>query len=155
MWNGNLTIDLAAQKITMTSTSGGEIPTTTATSTLEISDGGALDGSDMYGGGFFANLSGKLDCAPDAGPPYHLTATLSNGGYKNAFFQIPIVGNLAADYQEGGAGTPPMLVNGEHPRRRHLHGRRHADVVRERHLDGDPRRAVTHPASARRGIRRA
>jgi hypothetical protein len=111
MWNGNLTIDLSAQKITMTSTSGGEIPTTTSTSTLEIADGGALDGSDMYGGGFFANLSGKLDCAPDAGPPFHLTATLSNGAYKNTFFMIPIVGNLTADYQGGDAG-PPMLVNG-------------------------------------------
>ncbi len=112
MWNGNLTIDLSAQKITMTSTTGGEIPTTTSTSTLEIADGGALDGSDMFGGGFFANLSGTLDCAPDAGPPFHLTATLSNGAYKNTFFMIPIVGNLTADYQAGDAGIPPMLVNG-------------------------------------------
>ncbi len=112
MWNGNLTIDLSAQKITMTSTTGGEIPTTTSTSTLEIADGGALDGSDMYGGAFFANLSGKLDCAQDAGPPFHLTATLSNGGYDNSFLQIPIVGNLTADYQAAAASTPPMLVNG-------------------------------------------
>ena len=112
MWNGNLTIDLSAQKITMTSTTGGEIPTTTSTSTLEISDGGALDGSDMYGGAFFANLNGELDCAPDAGPPYHLVATLNNGSYNNSFFKIPIVGNLTADYQAGDAGVPPMLVNG-------------------------------------------
>jgi hypothetical protein len=112
MWNGNLTIDLSAQKITMTSASGGEIPTMTSTSTLSISDGGALDGSDMYGGTFFANLNGKLDCAPDAGPPYRLTATLSNGGYSSTFVKIPIVGNLTADYQEAGAGTAPMLVNG-------------------------------------------
>ena len=74
----------------MTSTTGGEIPTTTSTSTLEIADGGALDGSDMFGGGFFANLSGTLDCSPDAGPPFHLTATLSNGAYKNTFFMIPM-----------------------------------------------------------------
>jgi hypothetical protein len=111
MWNGNLTIDLAAQKITMTSTSGGEVPTTSSTSTLAITDGGALDGSDMYGGAFLANMIGALDCAPDAGPPYHLAATLSNGSYSNAFFKIPIVGNLTADYQAGDAG-PPMLVNG-------------------------------------------
>jgi hypothetical protein len=113
MWNGNLAIDLSAQKITMTTTSGGEVPTTTSTTTLSIADGGALDGGDMYGGTFFANLSGTLDCDPDAGPPYHFTATLSNGGYKNAFFTIPIVGNLTADYQAGDAGAPPMLVDGQ------------------------------------------
>jgi hypothetical protein len=113
MWNGNLTIDLSAQRITMTSaTGGGEIPGSTSTTTLEIADGGALDGSDTMGGSFFANLIGKLDCAPDAGPPFHLIATLSNGDYKQAFFQIPMIGNLTADYQEAGAGTPPMLVNG-------------------------------------------
>ncbi len=112
MWNGNLTIDLSAQKITMTSMSGGEIPTTSSTSTLAITDGGALDGSDMFGGSFFANLNGELNCAPDAGPPYRLGATLSSGTYSESFFKIPIVGNLTADYQEGGAGSPPMLVNG-------------------------------------------
>jgi hypothetical protein len=112
MWNGNLTIDLSAQKITMTSMSGGEIPTTSSTSTLAISDGGALDGSDMFGGAFYANMNGALDCAPDAGPPYRLAATLSNGAYTNTFFKIPIVGNLTADYQAGDAGIPPMLVNG-------------------------------------------
>jgi hypothetical protein len=112
MWNGNLTIDLAAQRITMTSMTTGELPTTTSTTTLEIADGGALDGSDTTGGSFFADLNGQLDCAPDAGPPYHLTATLSNGAYKMTFFQIPIVGHLTADYQGGGAATPPMLVNG-------------------------------------------
>ncbi len=112
MWNGNLTIDLSAQRITMTSMTAGELPTTTSTTTLEIADGGALDGSDTTGGSFFADLSGQLDCAPDAGPPYHLVATLSNGAYKMTFFQIPIVGHLTADYQGGGATTPPMLVNG-------------------------------------------
>jgi hypothetical protein len=113
MWNGDLTIDLSAQKITMTSMTGGEIPTTTSTSTLEIADGGALDGSDQIGGSFFANLSGTLDCSPDAGPPYRLTATLSNGSYsQGAFYTIPIIGHLTADYQEAGAATPPMLVNG-------------------------------------------
>jgi hypothetical protein len=112
MWNGNLAIDLSAQKITMTTTSGGEVPVTTSTTTLSIADGGALDGGDMFGGTFYANLSGTLDCAPDAGPPYHFTATLSNGGYKNAFFTIPIVGNMTADYQDGDGGLPPMLVNG-------------------------------------------
>jgi hypothetical protein len=114
MWNGNLAIDLAAQTVTMTTTSGGEVPVTTSTSTLVIADGGALDGGDMYGGNFFANLSGSLDCTPDAGPPYHFTATLSNGAYQSFFFTIPIVGNLSADYQVGDdAGTPPMLVNGQ------------------------------------------
>jgi hypothetical protein len=112
MWNGDLTIDLTAQKITMTSMTGGELPTTTSTSTLEIADGGALDGSDPYGGRFFANLSGSLDCAPDAGPPYRLTATLSNGTFTYSFFSIDIIGHLTADYQEAGVGTPPMLVNG-------------------------------------------
>jgi hypothetical protein len=114
MWNGNLTIDLAAQKITMTSMTGGELPTTTSTSTLEIADGGALDGSDPYGGHFFANLSGSLDCAPDAGPPYRLTATLSNGSFNfSSLISIDIIGHLTADYQEAGVGTPPMLVNGQ------------------------------------------
>ena len=112
MWNGNLTIDLSAQKITMTSMSGGEVPTTSSTSTLAITDGGALDGSDMYGGAFFANLNGELNCAPDAGPPYRLAATLINGSYNMTLFKIPIVGNLTADYQAGDSGTPPMLVNG-------------------------------------------
>ncbi len=112
MWNGNLTIDLSAQKITMTSMTGGEIPTTTSTSTLEIADGGALDGGDTMGGSFFANLSGELDCSPDAGPPYHLAAKLSNGVYKDAFLKLAIEGHLTADYMEAGTTTPPMLVNG-------------------------------------------
>jgi hypothetical protein len=112
-WNGNLTIDLAAQTITMTSTTGGEVPTTTTTSTLAITDGGALDGSDMYGGTFFSALIGSLNCAPDAGPPYRLTANLNSGTYTNAFLKLPIGGNLSADYQAGNdAGAPPMLVNG-------------------------------------------
>ena len=113
MWNGNLTIDLTAQKVAMTSMTVGELPTTTTTSTLEIADGGALDGSDPYGGRFFANLSGSLDCAPDAGPPYHLTATLSNGNFQISTFALTIIGHLSADYQEAGVGTPPMLVNGQ------------------------------------------
>jgi hypothetical protein len=112
MWNGSLTLDLAAKKITMTSTTGGEIPTTTSSTTLEIADGGALDGSDKMGGSFFADLNGELDCSPDAGSPYHLSATLSHGAYKDSFISIAIVGDLTADYQEAGAGTPPMLVNG-------------------------------------------
>lgn len=111
-WNGDITIDLSAQKITMTSTSGGELPTTTSTSTLAITDGGALDGSDVYGGSFFASLNGELNCAPDAGPPYRLSATLGGGSYRLSFSKIPIVGNLTADYQARDAGTPPMLVNG-------------------------------------------
>jgi hypothetical protein len=113
MWNGSLTIDLTAQKITMTSMTVGELPTTVTTSTLEIADGGALDGSDTMGGTFFANLVGSLDCAPDAGPPYHLTATLSNGEYKLPYFSTMMIGHLTADYQEAGAGTPSMLVNGQ------------------------------------------
>jgi hypothetical protein len=112
MWNGSLTIDLAAQKVTMTSMTGGEIPTSNSSTTLAISDGGALDGSDPYGS-FFADLSGGLDCAPDAGPPYRLTATLSNGSYKESIFSLSIIGHLSADYQEGSAGAPPMFVNGQ------------------------------------------
>ena len=113
MWNGSLTIDLRAQKITMTSTTVGELPTTISTSTLEIADGGALDGGDTMGGSFFANLSGELDCSPDAGPPFHLTATLRNGSYSlGGFIQLGMVGNMTADYVEAGAFTPPMLANG-------------------------------------------
>jgi hypothetical protein len=113
MWNGSLTIDLTAQKITMTSMTVGELPTTTTSSTLEIADGGALDGSDTMGGTFFANLIGSLDCAPDAGPPYRLTASLSNAAYKLPYFSTAMIGHLTADYQEAGAGIPPMLVNGQ------------------------------------------
>jgi hypothetical protein len=112
MWNGSLTIDLSAQKITMTSTTVGELPTTTLSSTLEIADGGALDGGDTMGGTFFANLSGTLDCAPDAGPPYHFTATLHDGLYKLPYYQVAMIGDLTADYQEAGVSAAPMLVNG-------------------------------------------
>jgi hypothetical protein len=114
MWNGTLSIDLTGKKVTMTSTTqGGEgFTSTTSTTELSIADGGALDGSDMIGGSFFANLSGELDCSPDAGPTFHLAAELSNGSYKTAFYQLAMVGNLTADYQEAGASTPPMLVNG-------------------------------------------
>jgi hypothetical protein len=110
MWNGNLSIDLKAKKITVTSSSSnGENLTTIDTSRLEIAEGGALDGGDTMGGTFFADLIGELDCDPDAGPPYHLTATLSNGLYKQSLFSIAMAGNLTADYQ---ASSPPMLVNG-------------------------------------------
>ena len=112
MWNGSLTLDLRAQRITMTSTTVGELPTTTSTNTLEIADGGALDGGDTMGGSFFANLNGKLDCSPDAGPPFRLSATLSNGTYNLSFLQLGMIGNLTADYVEAGALTPPMLANG-------------------------------------------
>jgi hypothetical protein len=114
MWNGSLSIDLTGKKVTMTSTThGGEgFTSTTSTTQFEIADGGALDGSDTFGGSFFANLSGELDCSPDAGPTFHLVATLSNGTYKDGFYQIAIIGNLTADYQEAGASSPPMLVNG-------------------------------------------
>ncbi len=112
MWNGDLTIDLRAQKITMTSTTVGELPTTTSTNTLEIADGGALDGGDTMGGSFFADLIGELDCSPDAGPPFHLTAKLSNGHYKLSFLSLGIIGHLTADYVEAGTFTPPMLANG-------------------------------------------
>ena len=112
MDNGTLTIVLNEAKVMTISMSGGELPTTTSTTTLDIADGGSLDGSDMIGGRFFANLVGKLDCSPDAGPPYRFVAAWSNASYTNPFVTIPIVGDLAADYQEAGAATPPMLVNG-------------------------------------------
>jgi hypothetical protein len=114
MWNGSLTIDLTAQKVTMTSTTVGELPTTTTTSTLELAEGGAIDGGDPYGGSLYATLSGRLDCAPDAGPPYRLIASFSDGTYKQStFFSIVLTGHLSADYQAGDGGTPPMLVNGQ------------------------------------------
>jgi hypothetical protein len=107
MWNGNVSIDLTARKVVITQ-NGGE-GNSTSTSVLEIAEGGVLEGGDMYGGVFSADMSGALDCAPDAGPPYHLTASLSSGIYMNAFLGIPIIGSLSADYQPS---NPPMLVNG-------------------------------------------
>jgi hypothetical protein len=107
MWNGNLSIDLAARKVTIVS--GGGEGLSTETSQLEIAEGGVLEGGDTMGGTFFADLNGDLDCAPDAGPPYRLTATLSQGIYQSAFFSVPMGGDLSADYQ---ASKPPMLVNG-------------------------------------------
>jgi hypothetical protein len=112
MWNGKLSINLAARKITMTSTTTGELPTATSTTTLEIADGGALDGGDTMGGSFFANLNGELDCSPDAGPPYRLKATLSNGRYELPGYKLAMIGTLTADYQDGVGTTPSMLVNG-------------------------------------------
>jgi hypothetical protein len=114
VWSGNLSLDLKAQKITMTvTTNGGEgLITTMSTTSLEIAEGGTLDGSDMYGGSFIADLSGGLDCDPDAGPPYQLHVTLDNGMYSAFIASIHIVGDLTADYQAPDAGTPPMLVNG-------------------------------------------
>jgi hypothetical protein len=110
MWNGNLSIDLQAKKIVVTSNSGNGESFTTDTSKLEIAEGGALDGGDTMGGTFFANLDGELDCDEDAGPPYHLQATLSNGVYKQPLFMLEMYGQLSADYQ---ASTPPMLTNGQ------------------------------------------
>jgi len=110
MWNGNLSIDLQAKKIVVTSNSGNGENFTTDTSQLEIAEGGALDGGDTMGGTFFANLDGELDCDPDAGPPYHLQATLSNGVYRQTLFMLQMYGHLSADYQ---ASTPPTLVNGQ------------------------------------------
>jgi len=109
MWNGNLSIDLQAKKIAITSSGNGE-SFTTDTSRLEIAEGGALDGGDTMGGTFFADLDGELDCDEDAGPPYHLQATLSNGVYKQPLFMLQMYGHLSADYQ---TSTPPMLVNGQ------------------------------------------
>jgi hypothetical protein len=107
MWNGNVNIDLAARKVVIVQ-NGGE-GNLASTSTLEIAEGGMLEGGDMYGGVFSADMSGALDCAPDAGPPYHLTASLSDGVYSNSFLGIPITGSLSADYQPS---NPPMLVDG-------------------------------------------
>jgi hypothetical protein len=112
MDNGTLTIVLNQEKVMTITMAGGELPTTTSTTTLDIADGGSLDGSDMIGGRFFANLVGKLDCAADAGPPYRFAAVWANAEYANPFVTVPIVGNLTADYQEAGAATPPRLVNG-------------------------------------------
>jgi hypothetical protein len=110
MWNGNLSIDLKARRVTiMSGGSGNGESFSTDVSRLEIAEGGALDGGDMYGGNFFAALDGELDCDPDAGPPYHLTATLNGGRYASAFYNLAIGGQLSADYQ---ASTPPALTNG-------------------------------------------
>lgn len=110
MWNGNLSIDLQAKKIVVTSSGGNGESFTTDTSLLEIAEGGAIDGGDTMGGTFFASLDGELDCDEDAGPPYHLNATLSNGVYKQSLFMLQMYGQLSADYQ---ASTPPALVNGQ------------------------------------------
>jgi hypothetical protein len=107
MWNGNVSIDLAARKVVVVQ-NGGE-GNLSSTSVLEIAEGGVLEGGDMYGGVFSADMSGSLDCAADAGPPYRLSASLSNGIYSDAFLGIPITGSLSADYQPS---NPPKLVNG-------------------------------------------
>ncbi len=110
MWNGDMTIDLRAKTIVIASASGNGESFGTDMSLLEIAEGGALEGGDMYGGNFFANLDGELDCDMDAGPPYHLTATLGNGAYSSPFTGVlAIQGYLTADYQ---ASTPPVLTNG-------------------------------------------
>ncbi len=110
MWNGNLTLDLKAKTVVITSGGGNGESFGTNTSLLEIAEGGALEGGDVYGGNFYANLNGELDCDPDAGPPYHLTATLGNGFYSSLFYNLPIEGHLTADYQ---ASNPPALMNGQ------------------------------------------
>jgi hypothetical protein len=110
-WNGNLTIDLQAKTVTISSGAGvGENSGGTDTNVLEIAEGGALEGGDMYGGVFHANLDGDLDCDPEGGLPYHLTATLSKGNYSIYGTSLVLAGHLTADYQ---ASTPPMLVNGQ------------------------------------------
>lgn len=110
MWNGGLAIDLAAKKVVVMSGGGNGESFGTDMSLLEIADGGALDGGDMYGGTFYATLDGELDCAPDAGPPYHLSAKLTDGRYTSFLYNLPIEGQLTADYQ---ATTPPTLTNGQ------------------------------------------
>ena len=110
MWNGGLSLDLAAKKVVVMSGGGNGESFGTNMSLLEIADGGALDGGDMYGGTFYATLDGELDCAPDAGPPYHLSAKLVDGRYTSFLYNLPILGQLTADYQ---ASTPPMLTNGQ------------------------------------------
>jgi hypothetical protein len=110
MWNGNLSIDLMAKTVTITSGTGVGEGTVSDTTMLEIAEGGALEGGDTYGGNFFADLDGELDCDPSSPPPYHLTATLFNGSYASPFYNLPIGGHLSADYQ---ASNPPMLVNGQ------------------------------------------
>jgi hypothetical protein len=109
-WNGNLTIDLQAKTVTISSGAGVGENSGTDTNLLEIAEGGALEGGDMYGGSFHANLDGDLDCDPEAGLPYHLTATLSNGTYSIYGNSLVLGGHLTADYQ---ASTPPTLVNGQ------------------------------------------
>jgi hypothetical protein len=110
MWNGNLSIDLTAKKIVVSSTSGNGENFATDTSLLEIADGGAIDGGDNFGGNFFADLDGELDCDLDAGPPFHLNATFSNGLYRDSFLSIPLGGNMTAEYQ---SSAPPMLIGGQ------------------------------------------
>jgi hypothetical protein len=110
MWNGNLAIDLKARTVVISTGGGNGESFGTDMSRLEIADGGALEGGDMYGGSFFANLDGELNCDPDAGPPFRLTATLGNGFYNSLFYNLPIEGHLTADYQ---ATTPPSLMNGQ------------------------------------------
>ncbi len=98
-WSGMLTIVLQGQ----TTSTGGEIPT----STLTIAPGAMLDGTDEYGGHFSGALSGQLDCA---------TRTLS-GTLSNAAYSLPgtpadsgtlsLNGTLSGTYDDS-TGTPAL-----------------------------------------------
>jgi hypothetical protein len=68
-----------------------------------------MDRTRRLEGPFLPIWAGQLDCSPDAGLPFHLVATLSNGVYKDSIFTLGMGGNLTADCQ---ASTPPALVNG-------------------------------------------
>jgi hypothetical protein len=107
-WNGALSITLVASDAGTTANCGGE--GFDCTTSLTIAPGAQLAGQDAYGGSFAMNLSGALDCSPDAGPAT-LSGTL-NGGY--CYFAtscdpdagLHIGGALTAIY----GNSPPTLA---------------------------------------------
>ncbi|HEX3770506.1 MAG TPA: hypothetical protein VHV30_06575 [Polyangiaceae bacterium] len=99
-WAGTLSITLQGK---VDNTGQGEIPEPT----LTIAPGAKLDGTDMNGGSFTADMTGSLDC-----PTKKLSVTIANGAYS--FFldagSIPLGGTMTATYD--GNSSPPHLSMG-------------------------------------------
>jgi hypothetical protein len=99
-WAGSLSITLQGMA---QQSGGGEIPLPT----LTIAPGAKLDGADMNGGHFIADMTGTLDC-----PSKKLNVTIANGAYE--FFldsgSIPLGGTMTATYD--GNSNPPQLTMG-------------------------------------------
>jgi hypothetical protein len=100
-WSGSLSITLQAMVM---NSGAGEIPLPT----LIIAPGAKLDGMDMMGGHFSADMTGQLDC-----PSKTLTITIANGMYT--YFGdaggVSMTGSMSATYD--GTMTPPQLTMGE------------------------------------------
>jgi hypothetical protein len=87
-WSGSLSITLQAM-------------------VMNIAPGAKLDGMDMMGGHFSADMTGQLDC-----PSKTLTITIANGVY-NYFGDaggVMMTGSMAATYD--GTTSPPELTMG-------------------------------------------